>query len=604
MQANGGAQNESAYSTSPSNKNVVAAVDRIRLELCEDSLPGRVEKWGPGNGEEKATPSWTGAITSKIGGVVHYMSCPGHLNSEPCAGYWCRRDRDTTTTGLHCVYGGWVSFDGDAVTEVCPPGTSDTTAPGARNLPRLRRMWAEHWLAKTTQVDKLGPVGIIDQDVLDRILSMITNKTADSEGSINRGDVQTEPKKKSGKGSGGWSGLAENGTVLKRDSGNRRVGNHLDRCDAEPGGMWRRGDAEMWMTAAGWSCLLTRDGRWRPAYHLEVLLSNLPVGVDYGPTRAGYRDWLAERMEATWWLWLKTPLDVPRCFADGIRSGVVEMFRREQRRRQDVQQDYVPDDASTAAKRYDLLQDRIGEFMGYHTVGEPMAEPRGLIASWAVAITNDIIDYERDVLCGETNNLVRSITSDQQVVDVSALILKALLWSITRHDYDLADAIVGSTAWFLVCWRYNGPKFARYEAISIRDRQPGLPPELEDVAAIVLPAAETGGSETYGQIYKIVEERVRTLYSGCTCLDRPEGHDAWELLAQACDEAGNDDVEERLHIAVVALNNGANSGRVGCECGLDLLLYEGFVRFFDPETGIVSRLHYRSDASLANVITE
>ena len=71
------------------------------------------------------------------------------------------------------------------------------------------------------------------------------------------------------------------------------------------------------------------------------------------------------------------------------------------------------------------------------------------------------------------------------------------------------------------------------------------------------------------------------------------------------DDGADDDIEEALLLAVVALNNGANDGDLGCECGMDLLLYEGFVRFFDPETGIVARMHYRTGIlDLGNTVTE
>ena len=49
-------------------------------------------------------------------------------------------------------------------------------------------------------------------------------------------------------------------------------------------------------------------------------------------------------------------------------------------------------------------------------------------------------------------------------------------------------------------------------------------------------------------------ERVRALYNGFTCRTSPEGHDAWPLFAQAIDQGGNDDVEERLHVRLVALD--------------------------------------------------
>lgn len=77
------------------------------------------------------------------------------------------------------------------------------------------------------------------------------------------------------------------------------------------------------------------------------------------------------------------------------------------------------------------------------------------------------------------------------------------------------------------------------------------------------------------------------------------------MLAKAMDEEGNDDLEERLHVACVALNNSANAGDMKNECGVDLLNLESFVRTFDLETGIVARLHYRFDNKrYGNTVTE
>ncbi|KAK3352185.1 hypothetical protein B0T25DRAFT_541305 [Lasiosphaeria hispida] len=229
-------------------------------------------------------------------------------------------------------------------------------------------------------------------------------------------------------------------------------------------------------------------------------------------------------------------------------------------------------------------------------------------------VLNDILDYERDVLCGETNNFVRGLTSCQQVVDAAAWILEALRWSMDNRDHDLTNAILGTAALYLVTWRYNAPKMARYQAIGIREKRAGMPPEIEDIAKIVRPnnttteasvADRSASSSSYGELFAETNERVRALYSGCTCRAPPGGHDAWQLFAQAMDQGGNDEVEEQLHVALVALNNGANAGDVDCECGVDLLLCEGFVRFLDPDTGIVARVHYRSgNTEQGNTVTE
>jgi len=230
------------------------------------------------------------------------------------------------------------------------------------------------------------------------------------------------------------------------------------------------------------------------------------------------------------------------------------------------------------------------------------------VAAWAMCALNDILDYERDILYGETNNLVRSLTSDQQVVDAAACILDVLQWAMDSSDYDLADSIVGTNAFYLVFWRYNVPRLARYDAINIQHAEPNTPPELEQISKMVRPGMVRSSNElsSYGMLYSKVKAKVRHLYWGCSCSSTQcEGHDAWRLLARLMDDGADDDIEEALLLAVVALNNGANDGDLGCECGMDLLLYEGFVRFFDPETGIVARMHYRTGIlDLGNTVTE
>jgi hypothetical protein len=223
-----------------------------------------------------------------------------------------------------------------------------------------------------------------------------------------------------------------------------------------------------------------------------------------------------------------------------------------------------------------------------------------------MAALNDIIDYERDVLCGETNNVIRSLTSDQQVVDGAAWILQALCWAMDNHDYDLSDAILGSATLYLVMWRYNGPKLARYEAISIQSSIPGRPSELEEIAEIIQPQKKGAidGLTTYKELYERTEEKVQRGYGGCTCSGPTEGQDAWKLFAKAWDERGNDDLEERLQVALVALNNGANEGDLKSKCGVDLLLNECFVKFLHPDSGIVARLHYRFCTGDGNTVTE
>ncbi|OAA33865.1 hypothetical protein BBO_09448 [Beauveria brongniartii RCEF 3172] len=414
-----------------------------------------------------------------------------------------------------------------------------------------------------------------------------------------------------GKGYGGWTGISKTGIVLKRDAGNRRVGNHREQYGTDPGGVWQPGDLEVWIAWYGWSCLCCRYSRWKPGYHLVLHLANLAAAIDYAVTREVFRDWKADWMRASEWLWLNMPVDITGDCANILSGELMEIVHSEEERIYNLNPEvYVPHDANTTAKRYKLLQDRFAGCIAHHAVGEGLQTPRGLAAGWAMCVLNDIGDYERDLLCGERNNLVRSLTSDQQVIDAAAWILKILHWSFKSHDYDLADAILGTNTFNFFLWRYNLQKMAMYEAIGIRNSRPAEPLELQDIAEIVqsnIPGAAGNGGEPYfyGELYDNIKEDVERLYWGCTCSNPCEGHDAWKLFAQAMDEAGNDDIEERLLISLVQLDSGANDGDLSCECALDLLLYEGFVRFFDPETGIVARMHYRSgNMELGNTITE
>ncbi|KID91854.1 hypothetical protein MAJ_10877, partial [Metarhizium majus ARSEF 297] len=583
------------------NKSIQDLVSRMKSELCEDWLDHRVDDWGPCRLSEDLTPSWTSTIATKAGDTTHYITCPVHLHGDQCTGAWCRKERQTMAIGLHCVYGGLVSWNGQVVTDVHP-----TLADGqTRSLQQLRRLWAEHVLSQrhASRPSECHLDGILDQDAIDQVHELM-------EKAIRRrmDGIEQEREKTFGKGTGGWSGLTNNGTVLKRAPGRRRICNYQDRTDAEPGGMWERGDAEVWITWNGWSGLVTRDGRWRPGYHFEVHTMQWLTVVDYGLTRELFRDWQSGWLQTSEWALVNTPLDVPRSFVGVFGRDVGEMIRREKQRSQMLKpQEYVADDTSTIERRYRCLQDRAGNVIAYHTVGEALDTPRGLVATWCMAAVNDIVDYERDVLCGESNNIARGLTSDQQMVDTAACVLDAVCWSIDNYDYDLLDAILGSTTLYLVMWRYNGPKLARYKPISILNQRRGIPPEIKDIVEMV----RSGGTavseeyETYGDLYRQTLAKVRRALDDCTCCRPMEGHDAWELIAKAMDEQGNDDLEERLHVACVAINNGANAGDIKSECGMDLLNLECFIRTFDPETGVVARLHYRSDnKQYGNTITE
>ncbi|KAK0702260.1 hypothetical protein B0H67DRAFT_650312 [Lasiosphaeris hirsuta] len=267
-----------------------------------------------------------------------------------------------------------------------------------------------------------------------------------------KGSADRDREKLLGQGSGGWSGVSENGSVLKRDAGSRRIANCADRCDLEPGGMWQRGDVEVWTIWNGWSYLVSRDGRWRPAYYLEVILCLWMAIVDFGSTREAYRNRQADWLHATEWLWVNTPPDVPLRVAEVFRSGTMEMTKRESERMRNLQpEEDIADDISTKKQRYRCFQDRAGEVIAYHTVGEGLETPRGLVSAWVMIVLNDILDYERDVLCGETNNFVRGFTSCQQVVDAAVWILEALRWSMDNRDHDLTNAILGTEKGIIVC---------------------------------------------------------------------------------------------------------------------------------------------------------
>ncbi|KHO00712.1 uncharacterized protein MAM_01490 [Metarhizium album ARSEF 1941] len=501
--------------------------------------------------------------------------------------------------GIHCTFGGWIRYDGNTITADICEASGEVPCTTKRNLAQLRRLWAKHVLTQPSSSqqqtsDGQNSTAIWDKAAMDKVYEMIDTAVARS-AAKKKGGVGSE--KVFGQGSGGWSGMSEDGVVLKRDSGLKNVGHYAEGCDKEPGGIFQSGDSEVWMTWNGWSTLSTRDGRWRPSYHLEILLLHLTTVIDFGLTRARFRERQARWACATEWAWLDTPLDVPQEFMDAMRTDASEMIRREKLRAQDLNpHKFAPEDAGTKQQRLQRLHDRAAHVAAYHTAGQGLDTGRGLLAAWALLLPNDMIDYERDVLCGESNNMIRSFTSSQQIVDASAWLLRGLLWSFLNSDFDLADVFVGVLAFNAAYWRYNTAKFVIYEARSIRNVRPTTPREISDVAEILATrnAVSVNEAETYGDIYQVLEKRVRAAYDGCTCVEFPEGHEASKLLAAVMNEGGGDELEHRLLAAIISLNNGANSGDIRCECGMDLLMYEGFVRFFHPDQGLVARLHYRS----------
>jgi hypothetical protein len=109
---------------------------------------------------------------------------------------------------------------------------------------------------------------------------------------------------------------------------------------------------------------------------------------------------------------VNTPADISRRVVEVFRSDAAEMMRREQKRLTKLKPGrYVADGIGTAEERYRGYQDRAGEVTAHHTVGEGLEGPWGMVAAWVAIALNDIgMDYERDVLCGETNDFVRGLS--------------------------------------------------------------------------------------------------------------------------------------------------------------------------------------------------
>ncbi|KAI3325431.1 hypothetical protein HD806DRAFT_490300 [Xylariaceae sp. AK1471] len=395
---------------------------------------------------------------------------------------------------------------------------------------------------------------------------------------------------------------------MKRDSGDSILGNSEDHCYKEPGGYFQSGDLEVWVTWHGWSSLAIRDGRWRPGFHFEILLGLFTTVIDYGTNRKLWRARDKPWVIAAEWIWFDTPNDVHLLFAEGVIKDLREIFRREVERVQNVSHStYEADQIKSRETQYPLLLDRGGEFIATHLVGQPLTSDRGYILAWVLCIPNDIQDYERDVLGGETNNLVRGLTSTQQVVDAAYVFLLIAEGAYAHKDFDMVDAIVGVSAYFLLTWRYNTSKqFKLYEKISIRDREFGSPAETIELVDLVQQHYPTSNrsDDTYGKLYDRVASTIKKSYCGCTCDSKPRGHDTWSMLGQALEEGDNETLEEQMHLEFSHLSIGASHGDIRCECGLDLASYEGFVRFYHPDEGLVSRLHYKTSTFDGNVLAE
>uniref|UniRef100_P9WEF0 Diterpene cyclase vniA n=1 Tax=Virgaria nigra TaxID=1085564 RepID=VNIA_VIRNI len=586
-----------------------AVIARVRSDLSDDLIQDRISAWGPAekSGGDGFQHSWTDTVCKDIGTTRHYITCSGESDGQQCLGRWSRRTREILPPGLHCVFGSHVIFDGTIISETSSPGDG-------RNLKKLRHCWAEHilntrstsnGLHQTVLAPKGGP--LISQDELDMMRSFLQKAIAKSQASDNA--KNKDGPKALGNGTGGRAGVTESGVVMKRDSGDAILGNGQDECYREPGGYFQQGDLEVWVTWHGWSSLAIRDGRWRPGFHYEILLGLFTTVIDYGTNRRLWRARDKPWIMAAEWIWLDTPNDVHSLFAEGVVKDLREIFKREVGRLQNTSPaKYEADKYESREAQYPLLLDRGGEFIATHLVGQPLTSDRGYALAWILCVPNDIQDYERDVLGGETNNLVRGLASSaQQVVDAAYMFLLLVEGAYAHKDFDMVDASMGVCGYFLMTWRYNTPRqFKLYDAVSIRDREFGKPTELFGLADLVeehYPTSYPPG-DTYGVLFDRVTSTIKESYAGCTCDSKPRGHDTYKMLAQALEDGDNEELEEQMHIEFSYLSIGASHGDIRCECGLDLAAYEGFVRFFDPDTGLVSRLHHKTSTSDGNALPE
>ncbi|KAI1814037.1 hypothetical protein GGS20DRAFT_550299 [Poronia punctata] len=588
-------------------------IPRVRAELCDDLVRDRVLAWGPAEKSRGSgfIHSWTDTVCKDIGSTRHYISCLGESDGRQCLGRWSRRDRELLSPGLHCIFGSHVLFDGNKISET-------PSAENSRSLKRLRHLWAEHVLHSSHNGSSLGRAAnqpdsgsLVTQDELDMMRAFLQKAIAKSAAIDEAKKLDDGQSHKAlGKGAAGREGVTEAGIVWKRDTGDSVLGNGQDRCYEEPGGYFQSGDLEVWVTWHGWSSLAIRDGRWRPGFHFEILLGLFTTVIDYGTNRKLWRARDKPWIIAAEWIWCDTPNDVHALFTEGVVKDLREIFRREVGRVQNVTPlTYQVDKGENREAQYPLLLDRGGEYIARHLVGQPLTSDRGYILAWILCVPNDIQDYERDVLGGETNNLVRGLTSTQQVVDSSYVLLLIAEGAYAHKDYDLVDAILGVSAYFLLTWRYNSSKqFKLYEAISIRDRQFERPPETAGLVDLVQEHYPTSGrvddTRTYGHLYDSVAATIKKSYAVCTCDTKPRGHDTWAMLGQALDEGDNEALEEQMHIEFSYLSIGASHGDIRCECGLDLASYEGFTRFFHPDTGLVSRIHYKTSTFDGNSLAE
>ncbi|PYH92660.1 hypothetical protein BO71DRAFT_410806 [Aspergillus ellipticus CBS 707.79] len=393
-------------------------------------------------------------------------------------------------TGLHCVFGGWVVYNGSRISDVLPdPDTGE-----GRSVQRLRRIWADHALPKmAVQADEQAVWE--DDRQLEEFKAVLSQALAHP--SVSSSGQDSTQQNTRGRGSGGWSGVSEDGeVVLKRDPGKRVLCGGQARCDAEPGGIFKPQDIEVWMAWHGLSALATRDGRWRPGYHLEGLNALWVFVVDYALTREKWRNLDDTWMQAVQWSLLRTPSDIPARFVRGVQVDISLRWCLKSYRECALPLINTPR-RMPVPRKSDINSCLTG------------LEPRSRLT--CLGNPNDIVDFERDVLCGETNNTLRSLTSPQQVVDGAGFCVEAMLWALENRDYDVVTMLLNSAAYYVVCWRYNSIKITgRYPALSIRDRELTMPPEFEDLFDIIHAqgVASTLRSRVYGELYDRVQQQL------------------------------------------------------------------------------------------------
>ncbi|KAJ5552497.1 hypothetical protein N7494_001875 [Penicillium frequentans] len=275
--------NSDAESENDTNDTYQAVVDRIRGDLCEGWIDQPVPSWGPAPKDPgtNSIQSWTETISHEVGSVRHYITCDGFFAGTACLGRWSRRRRDLLSPGKYCIFDSWIDFDGTKISD-CNAGSSER-----RTLGRLRNIWARH-IQQPAASENAVPSATRPLLSEEEVQTMYTMLSKAIEKSMARKPA-TVDHKTLGKGDGGWDGVVENTIVMKRDTGSRMLGNGTDRCDQEPGHHFRTGDLEVWATWNGWSGMATRDGRFRPGYHLELMLCLLTAVVDYGANREVWR---------------------------------------------------------------------------------------------------------------------------------------------------------------------------------------------------------------------------------------------------------------------------------------------------------------------------